>query len=218
MSDFDLFEPDVGEERQDEEEDFDGDMVEDMDEDMDERGGREEEVFDEGGAAAKRRREDENDEEAKEEEYKKVASFQHMGLVGSRKLTDAKDYDKKLIQIALSLDLPEGDRVNILEKIASRLDIRVEYKNPAALILGYIMLINLLRNQDVTKIPKFHEELRKEKFLQLNPIILTTAKGIFNKIVTKYFSNPIYKEPLSGVDARDIIRYFDFLRKLPLNL
>lgn len=209
MSDFDLFETDE---------------VDDFDLDMEREEGEGEDVFeDEGAASASKRRreedaEEERDEQAREEEYKKVASFQHIGLVGSRKLIEAKNYDKKLSQIAKSLDLPFGDLDYILEKIASRVDIRVEYKNPAALILGYIMLINVLRNENITKIPRFREQIQTQKFLELNPVIKTTSKSIFEKISNKYFGTSAYKEVLSGVDPRDIIRYFELLRKLPLIL
>ena len=138
-----------------------------------------------------------------------------MGLVGSRK--ESQEYDKKLSQVAVGLGLPQDDKIFILDSITSRKDIRVEYKNPAALILGYIMLIQLVRDK---RSALARSELQKTKnFMDLSKPIRDLAKEYFDKIANKYF-NPRgpqnYSEILSGVDPRDIIRYFELLRKLPL--
>jgi hypothetical protein len=171
----------------------------------------EEEGGEEGGEEKKREREEGEEED---EATKQVVSFQHLGLVGSRK--ESQEYDKKLSQVAAGLGLPQDDKIFILDSITSRKDIRVEYKNPAALILGYIMLIKLVR--DKRSAPARSRLQNTKNFMDLDKPIRDLAKEYFDIIANKYFPRgpQNYSEILSGVDPRDIIRYFELLRKLPL--
>ena len=128
---------------------------------MDEDFAEEQEFMDEGdlqddGEEANRDDQDEEEDEFEEEEEqpKMVASFGQLQHVGRIITTE---YEQKINMIGAEL----GVNVDyIIKFITGRGDIRINYKNPLGLVLGYLMLI-LVENQGVKEEEAFDRVQRK---------------------------------------------------------